>query len=377
MTYIRSQRAIRNLGGFAGGSSRLTRPPAVLSPPDIRPRRGRCPQFAGTDDISSVGVALSNDGVLYTGSGTDTLGTYAFPDAETLVNEYELEVDLNFASSPWDFGTVSLVFSGGMTCTDVDDYLYIWVSNDTNVGQQVIARIDRSNPTAPMTVLYNPGATPDEYSYFRSTDLTWHPEDSDHLYAIQVNTDPDFPVNNTVGRADLFKVNLATGVRTTLLDLPSIAPVEAIIDNLDPYRMQHWDRGVVLPLPLSAGVDAETGVWDVNFMAWDVVAGSYGVWGISDVTPFGWGVTPHTGAAGRGTIIGRTITNFITLEPGAPITPLDIYDGGGIAPGSSDCAFIGPDAPDDYGSPLWWFGYPDGRSSYVTELGRYWLLEEV
>lgn len=40
MNVTRYQRAIRNLGGYAGGTSRLARPPAVLEEPDIRPGGG-------------------------------------------------------------------------------------------------------------------------------------------------------------------------------------------------------------------------------------------------------------------------------------------------------------------------------------------------
>lgn len=37
MITARYARAVRNLSGFAGGSSRLARPPAVLEEPDVRP----------------------------------------------------------------------------------------------------------------------------------------------------------------------------------------------------------------------------------------------------------------------------------------------------------------------------------------------------
>lgn len=37
MSLIRAQRAVRNLGGFAGGTSRLARTPTVLEEPDVRP----------------------------------------------------------------------------------------------------------------------------------------------------------------------------------------------------------------------------------------------------------------------------------------------------------------------------------------------------
>lgn len=43
MSLTRYQRAVRNLGGFAGGTSRLARPPAVLEESDVRPGAG-CPQ---------------------------------------------------------------------------------------------------------------------------------------------------------------------------------------------------------------------------------------------------------------------------------------------------------------------------------------------
>lgn len=39
MSLRRYQRGVRNLGGFAGGTSHLARPPAVLEEPDIRPSR--------------------------------------------------------------------------------------------------------------------------------------------------------------------------------------------------------------------------------------------------------------------------------------------------------------------------------------------------
>jgi len=37
VSYTRWARGVRNLGGFAGGTSRLARPPAVLAEPDVRP----------------------------------------------------------------------------------------------------------------------------------------------------------------------------------------------------------------------------------------------------------------------------------------------------------------------------------------------------
>lgn len=44
MSLQKAQRAVRNLGGFTGGTSRLARPPAVLEEPDVRPGSG-CPRF--------------------------------------------------------------------------------------------------------------------------------------------------------------------------------------------------------------------------------------------------------------------------------------------------------------------------------------------
>lgn len=47
MSYARFARGVRNLGGFAGGTSRLARPPAVLEEPDIRPTSVVCPGLIG------------------------------------------------------------------------------------------------------------------------------------------------------------------------------------------------------------------------------------------------------------------------------------------------------------------------------------------
>lgn len=48
MSTARHARAIRQLGGFAGGTSRLARPPAVLEEPDIRPTQAPAVCFEAT-----------------------------------------------------------------------------------------------------------------------------------------------------------------------------------------------------------------------------------------------------------------------------------------------------------------------------------------
>lgn len=42
MSWQRYQRGVRNLGGFAGGTSRLARPPQVLPEPDVKPTPRDC-----------------------------------------------------------------------------------------------------------------------------------------------------------------------------------------------------------------------------------------------------------------------------------------------------------------------------------------------
>lgn len=68
MITSRYQRAIRNLGGYAGGTSRLARPPTVLEEPDVRPGLG-----CSTVPVSLAGIGATT----ITSASTTPDGTVA------------------------------------------------------------------------------------------------------------------------------------------------------------------------------------------------------------------------------------------------------------------------------------------------------------
>lgn len=80
MSLRRQQRAIRQIGGFTGGTSRLARPPAVLEEPDIRPCS---PEHIGTfdaaDDVPQFFAVDETRGYLYGTFGDAGLRRFTYP----------------------------------------------------------------------------------------------------------------------------------------------------------------------------------------------------------------------------------------------------------------------------------------------------------
>lgn len=314
-----------------------------------------CPCLIGSDEVGDTGgVALADDGTLYTGDGS-LLAVWDFP-AYSGVVEYDLG-DVVWPSGTWDYvGGTSIEFSGGMTATGVDDYIYVWVSNDVNNGQQVIVRFDRADILNP-TVLYNPGETPDAMAFFRATSLTWHPETPDVLWAIQTDINPSFPDAYTVGRSHLFTVDLATGARTDKLDLTTVQPIGGIWSAAtSQHQMMQWSRGVFLPL--SDGFEVNTGL----MLAYDITTDTFDTYPMDETRNIGYGPLSDDQVVGW---------DFNADEA---IEPIAIGAGGAMTTGTSDCRFEGPYGATDPGNPQWWFAPPDRSGAYVSSQALTWLL---
>src|SRR5688572_7895440 len=268
-----------------------------------------CPELVEIEEhesqgsIGYYGIALTNDGVMYTDSN-ESLVTMNFSNFE-IVDSVDIE-DMNFPINTF-VEELYLFWSGGFTTTGYDDYLYTWISNDVGTGQQIIAKFDRNDLSNP-TVLYNPGETPPDYSYFRHTALTWHPLTPNVLWAIHTQVNPNFPNAFTIGQSYLLSISLSTGAATQVIDITTIAPLVGIW-SMRNYQLQQWDRGVLFPV---LSVDNR-----VIIVAFDVAAQTYGTYTYSanESTFYGYSSLPE-GGHGYGIIIGRSIAG--------PITPLSI-----------------------------------------------------
>lgn len=323
-----------------------------------------CPRFLGADEVAGS-AALTDDGVIYVEDSAGFITEWDFPGFTSSAT-YDLG-DMTFPGGTFDAALIVTGLSGGMATTGVDDYFYAWISNDVEEGQQVIARFDRTDMLNP-TVLYNPGETPGVFSFFRRTMLTWHPETPDVLWAVQVDVDPNFPDAFTVGRADLFSVDISTGTRTDALDLTTITTIGGIWRSLAeaPHQLQQWDRGVIFPL--ATEIDDSSGV----LLAYDVITDAFNTYGIPEARSVGYGVVPGAGAYGYGQAIGRW-TEPIT-DDRHPLDPIDIDAGGTMTLGTSTCQFVGDVGSTDLGYPSTWFAPPARGHIYVSEWGRFWRL---
>lgn len=114
MSLIRSQRAIRQLGGFAGGTSHLARPIAPLEEPDVRPdsRSGQfCLDLIPTTVPLNVDTPLALDPASLSGS-IDGVATFDGIDTFTL------------DGGPWDDNEFTVISAQGLITMSDDPDLY-------------------------------------------------------------------------------------------------------------------------------------------------------------------------------------------------------------------------------------------------------------
>lgn len=203
------------MGGFAGGSSRLARPPAVLEEPDIRPGRS-CPSLVASAPYGST-AGLSDDGtILYTVS-TSTLTLLNFPalSASSTVN---LDPAMN-ALGAGGGGNIQVA-----TLAD-DGYLYAaaYVTSPTNI-QLFKVLLDGTSPTLLWTAS-TATSSADQYS------IGWHPAQPNYIFLLY-GTDS--------GNAELYGIHRSTGA---LLGTSGFFPGGVYLANR--HNLQQYDDGFV------------------------------------------------------------------------------------------------------------------------------------
>lgn len=322
-----------------------------------------CPAWQSSDPIGGEnGVALDNYGIVYT-AGFGFLEWYNFP-AWTYIDGVAVD-DISFPT--WEYEPSNPEFSGGITATGVDNYLYAWVSNDVNVGQLRVCRFDPDDLTS-ASVLSDLGATPSEFSFFRTTSLTWHPATPGYLWGVFIRINPDdlgpgFPAPYTQGDAYLVKIGIDTGNVDYVQDLTEITTVGGAYYAFGVgHQLQQWDRGVTFLL--ASNINEVPSI----FVAFDVLTETFDTHFYTTSNLVGYGVIPG-GGEGYGLVIGRT------GEPTGALTPLSIGIGGTLTETVSECQFVSESMFEGYGYPLWWFAPPDRSAQYVTEFGQYWRLD--
>lgn len=204
MSLRRAQRGIRNLGGFAGGTSRLARPPAVLPEPDIRPGETLCPTYVGNawnaDSFVSyrlLGFDSTGTKLWFWSNGDPAFGWFSWPDLAVTSDDRGGEI-----TSPHPemaIGPDETVYDVG-PAGDPDEW------------------IDAIDLAGTRTRIYTDGTTN------RGLQLRYNYAE-DMLYALARISDP-------FAAQQLHRINPSTGTRTLVeADLPEAYNLAAATDG--------------------------------------------------------------------------------------------------------------------------------------------------
>lgn len=128
MSITRAARAVRQMGGFAGGTSRLARPPMVLEDADVRPQDAVTPTSGeywiglhGRDYLHGFAGHMELDASSETGATGDIYvsGALIHLPAGVTIDYAECIAESDFPMQPWTAGLVVYDTSMGVQYDDL------------------------------------------------------------------------------------------------------------------------------------------------------------------------------------------------------------------------------------------------------------------
>lgn len=354
MSYQRFARGVRQMGGFAGGTSRLARPPAVLPEPDRKPG-GHCWSYFGYGE-SSNSYTMSPDGtVIYLGPSTD-FSVYAFNTAGwTFLYDLSMQ-DVNGVSAPsgsqfWNFAPffgASVVHPGSGLM-----YAYAQVLELDGFGNAVpggefqgsLMRFDPSDGSS-FDMLYRW----DDYDTGVAATvayLWWHPSAPDTIWIVKRRTSDDPTL-------DIHAYDISGDTVTTVAT--DLWP--GVTGDLPSFSIFEYDDGFVFVVRSLDGASD-----DYRICAWDIPTATlathdFNTSGGSDLADYPAGVDYD----GRilYTSTGGAINGYRQISPGS-IGSLQPYD---------DCDIFYAWEFAGYATLFYWFAPADRSVIYQFDGSR-------